>query len=206
MQITVFGASGKVGSLVVAEALRRGYRVVAFVHSHNLFSESANLIVQRGDIYNAQDVSKAIRGSEVVISCLGSWGLKRKDVLTQFVQKVVPAMEVQKITRIVTLTGAGVRVHPSKLLTRMLRLTQWLPIGKIFADGQTHVQLLSQSHLGWTTICSPVMNNWGNAAYHLGTKLGFPLTTVSRSSVAAALLDQVERGEGLRQALVIHRG
>jgi putative NADH-flavin reductase len=205
MQITVFGASGKVGSLVVEEALRRGYTVVAFVHSHDLFSPSGKLIVQKGDVYNAADVARAVRGSDAVISCLGSWGTKGRDVLTRATANIIPAMVDQKITRIVTLTGIGVQTHPSTLHKLMLRLLWLLPAGKVFQDAETHVRLLSESSLDWTTICSPVMNNLGGAGYRLDSKIGFPTATISRGSVVAALLDQLDITDYLRKTPVVHR-
>jgi putative NADH-flavin reductase len=205
MQVTIFGASGKVGSLVVAEALQRGYRVVVFVHSHNPYEPNDNLIVRKGDVYSADDVAAAIRGSDAVISCLGSWGTKGRDVLSRFTQNVIPAMEAQRMTRLVTLTGIGVRVHPSKFLLGGLRLLRWLPAGKVFADAETHMQLLVESDLAWTTICSPVMNNWGSAAYRLSSNIGWPLATIHRKAVAVALLDQIASTTYVGQALVIHR-
>src|SRR4051812_42365964 len=100
MQVTVFGASGKVGRLVVAEALQRGYSVKAFVHSRNPFEDSPKLKVVKGDVYDSDDVAKALRGSDAVISCLGSWGSKRRDVLSSAMRMIIPAMTEQKIGRI----------------------------------------------------------------------------------------------------------
>ena len=91
--MTVFGASGKVGRLVVMQALKRGYSVVAFVHSHDPFVATTNLRVVKGDIYNADDVGKALKGSEAVISALGSWGTKNRNVLSSAMKVVIPDMD-----------------------------------------------------------------------------------------------------------------
>lgn len=205
MQITVFGASGKVGSLVVEEALRRGHTVVAFVHSHSLFSPSGKLIIRKGDVHVAADVAAAVQGSDAVISCLGSWGTPGRDVLSQFVGGVLPALGQQGIRRLVTLTGIGVQMHPGTLYRTALRLMRWLPAGKVFADADRHVQLLMGSDVEWTAVCSPVMNNWGSAGYRLSRRTGNPLATIKRQAVAAALLDQIESTDYVRQTTVIHR-
>jgi len=205
MRITVFGASGKVGSLVVEEALRRGYTVVAFVHSHNLFSPSGRLIIQKGDIYNAEDVANTLRGSDAVVSCLGSWGTPKRNVLASAMGNIIPAMREQKISRIVTLTGIGVQQNPGVLHRSLLRLLGPLPAGKVFRDAEAHLQMLAQSGLSWTAICSPVMNNIGGADYTLSLRMGFLLATVSRVSVAAALLDQIELNGYTGKAPTIHR-
>jgi putative NADH-flavin reductase len=205
MQIPVFGAGGKVGRLVVAEALACGYTVVAFVHSHNPFEPDDNLVLRQGDVYNTDDVAAAIQGSEAVISCLGSWGTKGRDVLSRFTRSVIPAMEQQKIMRLVTLTGIGVQTHPGKLSRTLLRAMNWLPFGKVFNDAEQHVQLLNVSSLDWTAVCSPVMNNWGGTDYRLSVRLGNPLGTINRRAVATALLEQLQSGNYTGQAPVIHR-
>jgi putative NADH-flavin reductase len=208
MQITVFGASGKVGSLVVEEALRRGFTVVAFVHSHDLFSPSGKLILVKGDVHNAEDVQKALRSSDAVISCLGSWGGKDRYVLTAAMKNIIPAMGEQKITRIITLTGSGAYAPEDKAGAVHKMLFYFLapyPAGKIFRDGEEHMRLLAESGLDWTTLRSPIMNNLGGIRYRLSLKSGLPTATISRRAVAVAMLDQLGSDEFLAHAPVIHR-
>lgn len=205
MQITVFGASGKVGSLVVEEALRRGYTVVAFVHSHDLFSPSGKLIMQKGDVYKPDDVARALRGSDAVVSCLSSWGASKRTVLGRAMQNILPAMVEQRITRLVSLTGIGIREKRGVLYRLALSLLSPLPVGQVFRDAERHVALLRASNRDWTVVCSPVMNNLGSSDYRLSLHMGSPLTTVSRGGVAAALLDQIDATDYLRQTPTIHR-
>lgn len=208
MQITVFGASGKVGSLVVEEALRRGYTVVAFVHSHDLFSPSGKLIVIKGDIYDSADVAGALKGSDAVISCLGSWGTSKRNVLTAGMQAIVPVMVEQKIKRIVTLTGSGAvdpNMLPSSSHKALMRLLAPFPAGKVFGDGEKHMRLLAESDLDWTTIRSPIMNNFGKSTYQLGSKPQGPLATINRKAVATCMLDQLEIKENIHSAPIIRR-
>jgi putative NADH-flavin reductase len=205
MQVTVFGAAGKVGSLVVAEALRRGYTVVAFVHNHNSFTPSDRLIIRKGDVYNPVDVAEAIRGSDVVVSCLSSWHARDGNVLSRFVGDVVPAMREQNIGRIVTLTGVGLQKDRPTWYRFALRLLPLVPVaGKVFLDADRHVQLLQASELDWTTICSPVMSNGGSVEYRLKLGQGLPLPTIPRHAVAAALVDQLAATDFVRQTPSIH--
>lgn len=190
---------------MVEEALRRGHTVVAFVHRHTLFSPSGKLIICRGDIYNAADVAHALRGSNAVVSCLGSWRTPKRNVLSSAMHRLIPAMREQNISRIVTLTGIGVQAHPTRLYQLALRVLGPLPAGKVFQDAQEHLNMLQQSGLDWTTICSPIMNNVGGPEYTLSLKTGSPLATIPRSAVAAALLDQIDAAEYLHQAPIIHR-
>ena len=208
MQITVFGASGKVGSLVVEEALRRGYTVAAFVHSHDPFSASGKLIVVKGDVYNADDVSNALKGSDAVISCLGSWGTPKKNVLSSAMKTVIPAMREQKIKRIVTLTGEGAIApgqKPNFFEALIIKLISPFPAGEVFQDAIDHMNQLAASNLDWTVVRSPVMNKWGRNRYRLATKPGVPWGTINRLSVVNAVMDQLENEEYIRKSPYLRR-
>ncbi|MFJ8622515.1 NAD(P)-dependent oxidoreductase [Kitasatospora sp. NPDC093550] len=69
MRITVFGATGNVGSRVVAEALARGHEVTAVVRDpakpHDLPSEVALTV---GDARNAEDVARIAAGQDALIT------------------------------------------------------------------------------------------------------------------------------------------
>lgn len=210
MQITVFGASGKVGRLVVEEALSRGYKVVAVVHKHNTFEPTTNLRVVQGDVYNGADVAKAIKGSRVIVSCLGSWGRKTKqgnrNVLTAAMLQILPAMKAQKIERIITLTGSGAlapSVKQGRAHRWFMRLMAPFPAGKVFRDGEQHMRLLQASGLAWTTIRSPIMNRRKKPEYALGERGANHFRTISRQAVAHAMLDQVQNLQWLHKAPII---
>ena len=205
MQITVFGAAGKVGTLVVEDALRRGYTVVAFVHNHSLFSPSGKLIIVHGDVYKATDVADALQGSQAVISCLGSWGTPKRNVLTTAMEALIPAMEQAGISRIISLTGSGAAAPGEKGQEWLLKLLSPFPAGKVFRDGQDHMRMLADSDLQWTTLRSPVMTGFGKPGYQLKPKAGGPLATVRRSAVATALLDQLDATNFIRTAPVLYR-
>ena len=208
MQITVFGASGKVGGRVVELALERGYTVIAFVHSHDPFVGTPNLIVKKGNIYRGEDIEDAIKGSEAVVSCLGSWGTKKRNVLTSAMKNIIPTMQNQKIARIVTLTGSGANAPDHKagvIYKLMMKLLAPFPAGKVFSDGEQHMRLLAETDLQWTTLRSPVMNNFGKKDYRLSLKAGLPLATINREAVATAMLDELEKADFAQQAPIIHR-
>jgi putative NADH-flavin reductase len=207
MQITVFGASGRVGQQVVRQALERGHHVRAFVHSHNPFQDVNGVTVIQGDISDVKAVRSALQGSEAVISALGSWGTRDKNILTLGMQKIIPKMERLGIERLITLTGSGAFWSQDKpnLLDRIGHASLRLIAPKILADGEKHLALLEASSLRWTCIRSPVMTNRGPVKYRLDLKLLSPLATVSRAAVVQCLLDLAEGRDFERQAPVIHK-
>lgn len=72
MQVTVFGATGRIGRLVVERLLADGHRVVAFVHDPGrVHRTDPDLLVLPGRLFDRAAVAEALRGSEAVISALG---------------------------------------------------------------------------------------------------------------------------------------
>lgn len=72
--ITVFGANGNVGGAFVRLAADAGYTLRAFVRTPEKFDnpDPEHVEVVRGDATNADDVTRAIEGSDVVASFLGN--------------------------------------------------------------------------------------------------------------------------------------
>lgn len=69
MRITVFGASGDVGSRVVREAVARGHEVTAVGRNPARLADSpAGVIVRQGDASNVEDVAALSAGQDLVIS------------------------------------------------------------------------------------------------------------------------------------------
>lgn len=205
MQVTVFGASGKVGRLVVEELVSRGYEVTVFVHEHNPFGGDVRAV--KGDIHAAADVAKAVQGSDMVVSALGSWGTKHKDIVSAGTRNIIAAMERQGIKRLVTLTGSEARDPTDKtgLFQKASHLAASLLVSKIVRDGEEHIRLLRASQLDWTVIRSPIMNNLGHKGYKLEASWLSHLRTINRQAVAQAMVDQLNDTSYFRQSPIIQR-
>jgi putative NADH-flavin reductase len=206
MHVTVFGASGKVGRLVVQQLLDDDHRITVFVHSHAPFGNNVDLNIVRGDVHNAADVAKALQNSEAVISTLGSWGTKSKDVVSSAMEQIVPVMESEGIKRIIGLTGSGAKAPGEKLslMDKLSRPAFKLVAGKILDDSEHHIQRLADSSLDWTVIRSPVMRTFGKQNYHLSLKIPPPWATIHRAAVAQAIVGQLASPDFIRTAPHIH--
>lgn len=202
MQITVFGAAGKVGQGVVGEALARGHSVTAFVHKRNPFTENDHLRVVRGDINDGASVTLALEGSQAVISVLSSWHSKDKNILTRAMATIIPVMAAADIKRIITLTGAGAFVAADRpgIIDKIAHALARTLAPKILIDGEAHLKLLAASPLDWTGLRSPVMTKQRRTNYRLLSGLAPPLALIPRAAVVQALVDQIEASDALRQA------
>ncbi len=73
MQITVFGATGQVGSRVVVEALVRGHKVTAVARDPSRQSELPDVVeLSRGDIADVDDVIALTDGRDMVVNATRS--------------------------------------------------------------------------------------------------------------------------------------
>lgn len=181
MIIYLFGSTGKVGRLILAEAKRREIKTICF----------------EGDVRSKKDVNdffKKNNQNSVVVSALGSWGTKNQDILTLGMMNIIPAMKHSKLTRIISLTGSETRLKgdsPS-LSSRLLELIMKIITPKVYNDGQKHLELLAKTNLNWVVIRSPKMKNGEKASYHLNSKCPQIWQRVNRRSIAAAMLDCAE--------------
>ncbi len=208
MKIIVFGANGRVGSLLVAELIKQNYKVVAFIHGENNLPKNKLVTIFKGDIYNSKNVSSAMKGCNVIISALGSWGTPKKDILTSAMKNIIPAMKEQKIKRIITLTGADALASKEKpTITQKITRPIFTVLAKnILEDGENHIALLENSELDWTVVRSPVMNNIGNPKrFYLSNNTPNPFRTINRQSVAIVLTNQISDTAFIHQAPYIYR-
>lgn len=205
--VTVFGANGRVGRLVVEGLLDRGYQVIAFVHGTNDLRSSTQLHIVKGDITNTRAVNEALTGSHAVISTLGSWGTKEKNTLSEGMRQIIPLMKKHRVKRIISLTGSEARASQdvSSFVHRLAHAGASIGVRKILKDAERHISLLETSSLDWTVIRSPIMNENDSPEYELNFQRPQPWHTINRHGVADALLHQLTDREFIGKAPFINR-
>lgn len=203
-RIVVFGATGRVGRLVVDELIERGYEVTAAVYrpKATIPKEAKRAVV---DVHDPSSVALALDGQDAVVSALGSWETKSQDILSSFIRVGAPLMKQRGVWRIVSLTGADARVSGDKptLSARLMRFALHKYAPKILQDGEEHIRLLEQSGLHWTVIRSPKMKDGPPCPYRLGRKSAQAWWLINRWTIATALCDQLESHEFVNQAPII---
>ncbi|WP_405639530.1 NAD(P)-dependent oxidoreductase [Streptomyces sp. NBC_00019] len=106
MRVTVFGATGGIGRLVVQQLLDGGHPVTALVRTPaKLDLTHSQLTVVTGQLSDREAVEQAVSGAEAVISALGP-SLKRSMTGTQVTdgtRTIVQTMRAQKVDRFIGL-------------------------------------------------------------------------------------------------------
>ena len=119
----VLGGTGQTGQHFVRIALEEGYRVRALARDPAKFAMTdANLEVVLGSITDELDLDSLVNGVDFVVSMLGNAEAQReREVNTELVRKLVPAMRRQGVARLLYQAG-GLSAAPGKKLPLMLRL------------------------------------------------------------------------------------
>ena len=205
MRILVFGSTGKLGQLVVKEALRRGHSVTGFVRRpERLPVTHPNVRVAFGDIYDAGSVEAAMPGHDVVVSTLGMPLFGRVPICSDGMRVIVPAMERHGIRRLLAISAFGAREDQGyNFYTRHLR---WV-IPSHMADKDAMEEIIRGSNLSWTIVRPAAYVDFFASEHFVAReklKGFYPIS--SRTAVAHALLSLLEQNKGLRQAVAIQSG
>ena len=109
MKIFILGATGQTGTLLTKRLVESGAEVKAYVRdSKRMKIEANNLVIEEGEVHNIDQLTKSMKGYDVVVSCLGGNANKKDYVLARLIKNVVDAMNVNGISRIVSISSAGI--------------------------------------------------------------------------------------------------
>lgn len=152
MNILILGATGRVGSHIVSYALQDNHYVTVLVRSpEKIQLEHENLTIIQGNVFNKEDLERAMKGMDIVISALNTDGTT---TLSESMPIIIEAMENEGIQRIVTVGTAG--ILQSRKEPHLLRYQSAESKRKLTRAAKEHhkvYELLEQSNLDWTIVC-----------------------------------------------------
>ncbi|MBI5493817.1 MAG: NAD(P)H-binding protein [Deltaproteobacteria bacterium] len=157
MKVVVFGASGRVGRLFVDGALKKNHQVTCFTrNSNNIRVKHKNLRISGGNVSDDYAVREAMRGQELAVVSLGAKDIsKPHSVNADGVKRIVAAMDLFKVPRVILLGNVGLLPHASGKLQGEVSLPPFLQF--VFADQRTAYETLKESGLDWVVVCPPFM-------------------------------------------------
>jgi putative NADH-flavin reductase len=204
MRVAIFGGTGKTGILVLRELLRSGHGVTALVRDPTkLTMRDDNLRIVRGDARTPEALAQTAREAQVVISALSGG----QGTLAAFGTDLVPVMEREGVSRIVSLIGASVRVNGDRSaigLTLLHTLTSIIA-KDVLADGETYAGILLASRLDYTLVRPPRLTDGpltGRVRHGASLRLS-PVSSISRADVAAFMAKVALNGDCARSTPMI---
>lgn len=204
MKLTIFGASSSSGKLLVEKALASGQEVTAFVRNESkLEIADQKLKVITGDALNPTHVDAAVRGSDAVLSTLGPRG-KPAVMAAESMKNIVTSMEKHGVRRLIVVSVAGISVPQDKRGFNLVSALIKLLLKDVFVDRERQLAVLESSNLEWVAVRVPRLTDepakgtfkafFGNAS---------PRMTVTRSDLAAFMLEQLTDDQWRRQAPIL---
>ncbi|MFC5182283.1 NAD(P)-dependent oxidoreductase [Actinomadura harenae] len=197
MRITIFGATGGIGTAACREAAERGHEVTAVVRDAARLPadvrERVNVVV--ADVMDPAAVQSAVEGRDAVLSCLGSRGGRAATtVLTDAATSVVKGMRAAGARRLLTVSAAAPYPDPGDgfLGGRVFKPLVSKILERPFADLLRADDLVEKADgIDWTLVRPPMLQNGpATGTYRLGLDLAPPKARrIRRADVAAAMLD-----------------
>jgi len=109
MRLLVVGATGRVGSRVLARALEDGHDVTALARDPAaLTAEHPRVRVAAGDVLDRASLERALAGCEAVISCLGTRDRRQRTLRADGTRNLVDAMRATRVRRLILFSAFGV--------------------------------------------------------------------------------------------------
>ncbi|WP_336081910.1 NAD(P)-dependent oxidoreductase [Nocardia sp. SSK8] len=210
MRVTVFGATGATGRLVVDRALAEGHEVTVVARRTGPFDALRDRVgVIEAELTDASAIREGVHGSDVVISALGTQGRAATTVYSAGVATMLAAMADTGTRRIVAVsaTPAAPAAQQNAVDRYVLHPIVSLFFGGAFADMARMEQVLVSSDAEWTAL-RPSRLTDAPATGSYRTAIDAPLhgaKPLARADLAAALLDAAAKPEWFRHAVTIAR-
>ncbi|MGI9272259.1 MAG: NAD(P)-dependent oxidoreductase [Woeseiaceae bacterium] len=219
LDIVIYGATGKIGSRVVQEALDRGHRVTAVSRNPaQIEMQHDNLAAVKGDLLDKASVTEIVTGQDVVIlsvrGVIGDSGSPESAL--QFIAAEMLADALFRMDdhapRLIHVGGSGsLEVEPG------VPYAAKLP--KIMLPKKLEVEILGQilvleffrkvDDVKWTYVTPPknFTNGPRTGVFRIGGSRALQdergKTRVSRADFAVALIDEAEQAKHIRQQISV---
>lgn len=150
MKITLMGATGQTGRLVLSKALAAGHDITALVRNPSKMTlQDPHLRLVQGDILRLDDVTQVVRGSDATISVIGSRTLKPDTICTDSARIVIDAMRMTGVRRFICISGAGLNDNAGFIIQHIVRP---LLLKNVYADAVEQDKVIAASGLDWTIV------------------------------------------------------
>jgi uncharacterized protein len=211
MKIALFGATGHIGTLIAQEALARGHEVTGIVRTPpGDADQHRHLHVVAGDVTDPARVAEVAAGHDVMISAVSPGPETDKPThLADAARSLHEGLKRAGVKRLVVLGGAGsLEDAPGKMLMDSPDFpSAWRPTARAHYEALKVYRAIDD--LDWTYLSPADRIEPGprTGRYRTGleqvVRNAAGKSIVSPEDLAAALLDEVEHPQHLKQRFTI---
>jgi putative NADH-flavin reductase len=205
MRLTILGATGGIGRLLLPLALDQGHEVTAFARAPEKIAKipanGSRLRILGGDLFNASQMTAAIQGSDAVLSAFGPSTLRHTHQRRNFGHILVESLRAASINRFIHVSTAFL-FRDGGLLINLFANTLFHNVTVDSRDCETE---MAQPNLAWTIVRPPRLLDrppTGRIRILAG-HLPQGGRTISRADVAAFMLEEAVTPRFLRQVVGI---
>ena len=215
MKIALIGATGFVGTPLVAELLQRGHQVTALARNPAKLAAQANLTPKSLDVNDADAVAAAVKGHDAVISAFNP-GWDAPELYAKFMQghdAIVAGDERSGVKRLLVVGGAGsLFVAPGVQMVDTPEFASHVPPNVIpgaKAARDALTALRGNTALDWTFLSPPALLAPGERTGHYrvgGEQLlmaGAAPAGISVADLAVAIVDEIETPRHVRARFTV---
>ena len=215
MKIALIGATGFVGTPLVAELLQRGHHVTALARNPAKLAARASLTTRPLDVNDADAVAAAVKGHDAVISAFNP-GWDVPDLYAKFMRghdAIVAGVEQSGVKRLLVVGGAGsLFVAPGVQMVDTPEFASHVPPNivpgaKAARDALT--ALRGNTALDWTFLSPPALLAPGerSGTYRVGGEqllmAGEAPAGISVADLAVAIVDEIETPRHVRARFTV---
>ncbi|HEY4775901.1 MAG TPA: NAD(P)-dependent oxidoreductase [Xanthobacteraceae bacterium] len=201
MKVALIGASGNIGSQILAEAVSRGHAVTAIARNPERIAPAPGVAATRGDIADADGLAAVLRGHDAIIS---SVRFRMFDPLA-----LLGAVRASGVRRLIMVGGAGsLEVRPGVAL---VDTPEFPAVAKPEAEaGRTALTALrGEREIEWTFVSPSAVIAPGERTgkFRLGGDEllvgGDGKSRISIADFAIALVDELEHPRHIRRRFTV---
>jgi nucleoside-diphosphate-sugar epimerase len=204
MRITVFGATGPAGRLVVRRAHDQGHQVTAYTRNPAKLDELPGLSVVAGELDDAAAIRRAVTGANAVISLLGPGTDKATIVpLVPGMQTIVDAMTEADVRRLVATSTPSAPDPADRRDLRIRAMVTGIRLGMApaYRTIVAMAEIVRASELDWTVVRLPLLHDKPTDTPARPRQIGEPgRLRLSRAALADFLINEAADGAWSGQA------
>ena len=200
MKVAVIGATGRAGSQIVNELVRRGHAVTAIARNPEKAPADPLVTPQKGDVLDQAHLASILKGHDAVVSAVHFTGSDPR--------KLIEAIRASGVPRYLVVGGAGsLEVAPGK---KLIDTPEFPAAYKAEASaGSTFLDILRQENeLAWTFLSPSALFFEGErtAKFRLGADQLLTHekgSSISFADYAIAMADEIEKPQHTRRRFTV---
>lgn len=192
-KIAILGANGKVGKILVNEALEKRYQVKILTrNSTNTEKINENIETIIGDARNFSTIQDLLQGCSAVINAVGQ--PKNESYIFSTVTKhILEAMKESKIKRYILISGGSLNVTgDQKGIVNKIGATLFkLFLPKMMQDKYKELQIIQNSEVDWTIVRLPFVIEGNGIGSIKESLVDMPGIKIQNGDIAPFVIKQI---------------